>query len=104
MSCVEDNHLYLLPIPRNPLHLNDVRPYLGPNTLNPTSTEPSPFSHPPEPVSPVPTEIATGLPAVEPMPEECRERVSSRPGANSATLHTSQCRPMRARRPRCSTP
>ena len=50
-----------------------IRPNLALNTIDATSTTEPSSSHPPEPVSPVPTEIATDLPVVELTPEERRE-------------------------------
>src|SRR5260221_9121503 len=50
-----------------------IRPNLTLHTIDTTSTEPSSSSHPPEPISPVPTEIATDLPVIEPTAEERRE-------------------------------
>jgi hypothetical protein len=60
--------------PSIPITPQRPRPNLALNTTDTPSTEPSSSStHPPEPVSPVPTEIATDLPVVEPTTEECRE-------------------------------
>ena len=50
-----------------------IRPNLTLHTIDTTSTEPSSSSHPPEPISPVPTEIATDLPVIELTAKERRE-------------------------------
>ena len=50
-----------------------ARPNLALNTTDATSTTEPSSAHPPEPASPVPTEITTDLPVVELTPEERRE-------------------------------
>ena len=59
--------------PSTPVTPQRIRPNLALNTTDATSTDPSSSSHPPEPASPVPTEIATDLPVVELTAEERRE-------------------------------
>jgi len=69
-SLVEDHQLHSLSIPRHPLHLNE---YDQISLLIP-SIPPLP-DHLPEPVSPVPTEIAMDLPVVERTPDFAYESV-----------------------------